>query len=389
MSDAVKLLADLVAINSTNASMPDGAGEAEIARFVADFGERLGAEVKLDQALPGRPNVSVRLPSTQSAPNERPQRLLFDVHLDTVPLAPMPDALSPIMRDGRMWGRGACDTKASLAGVLTALQRLAAQGGERRREVLLLGTVDEEFRKRGVRHAMAHGLTADAAIVGEPTNLRPVVAHKGAVRWRTTTVGKAAHTSRPENGNNAILQMVDVLRVIREQIEPGLAAKTHPLLTPPTLTVGRIEGGVGVNVVPERCWAEFDRRTLPSEDPDEILAEIDATMRDLMAARPDVRVERDPPFLSERGLETPVDAPVVRAAQRACRRVLGANADVSPSGVPYGTDATALAGIPAVVLGPGDIAQAHSADEWVEVAQVEAAVEIYYELMRGWVAGEW
>ena len=385
----INLLADLVAINSTNASMPDGAGEAEIARFVADFGERLGAEVTREEALPSRPNVFVSLPATRLTSDEAPQPLLFDVHLDTVPLAPMPDALSPTIRDGRIWGRGTCDTKGSLAAALSALQRLAAEGGERQREVLLLGTVDEEFRKRGVRDAMAQGLTADAAIVGEPTNLRPVVAHKGAVRWRTTTIGKAAHTSRPENGNNAIVQMMEVLRMIREQIEPGLAAQTHPLLTPPTLTVGRIEGGVGVNVVPERCWAEFDRRTLPGEDPDQILAEIDAAMRDLMAARPSVRVERDPPFLSERGLETPVDAPVVRAAQRACRKVLGADAPVSPAGVPYGTDATALAGIASVVLGPGDIAQAHSADEWVEVAQVEAAVEIYYEVMRGWAAGEW
>jgi acetylornithine deacetylase len=146
---------------------------------------------------------------------------------------------------------------------------------------------------------------------------------------------------------------------------------------------------VGVNIVPERCVAEFDRRTLPSEDPDEILAEIDAAMQDLMAAQPAVRVERDPPFLAERGLETPASAPVVQAAQRACRLALGADFDVSPAGVPYGTDGTALRGVPTIVLGPGDIAQAHSADEWVELAQVEAAASIYYELMRGFVAGEW
>ena len=388
MPGVIDLLSDLVAINSSNASMPDGAGEAEIARFVAGFGERVGAQVRLEEALPGRPNVYLTLPATQPG-SEPVRRLLFDIHLDTVPLTPMADALSPKIKDGRMWARGACDTKSSFAAALTALARLAGESNARRHEILLLGTVDEEFRKRGVIYAAAHGLTADAAIVGEPTGLRPIVAHKGAVRWRTTTVGKAAHTSRPENGNNAILQMMAVLETIQERIEPGLAMKTHPLLTPPTLTVGRIEGGVGVNIVPERCWAEFDRRTLPNEDPDQILAEIDAAMRELMRRRPEVHVERHAPYLAERGLETPVDAPVVRAVQDACRRVLGPTADVSPGGVPYGTDGTALRGIPAVVLGPGDISQAHSADEWVDLSQVEHAAEIYYHLMRTFTHSEW
>jgi acetylornithine deacetylase len=155
------------------------------------------------------------------------------------------------------------------------------------------------------------------------------------------------------------------------------------------LTVGRIEGGIGVNIVPERCWIEIDRRTLPSEDPDGVLTEIDGVMRDLTARRPNVRVERDEPFLSERGLETAPDAPVVQAVQRACQHAMGPGFDVSPAGVPYGTDGTALRGIPTVVIGPGDIAQAHSADEWVELAQVEAAERVYYEVMRGWAQGEW
>ena len=389
MAGVVELLAELVRINSTNASMPDGAGEAELGRYVADFGRLMGAEVRLEEVLPERSNVYVRLPASSGDAAEQPRRLLFDVHLDTVPLAPMPDALSPVVRDGRMWGRGACDTKGSLAAVLKAMERVAQMGSGRKREVLLLASVDEEFRKRGVTHAVQQGLTAEAAIVGEPTSMRPVVAHKGAVRWRFTTIGKAAHTSRPENGNNAILQMMEVIGTLEERVVPRLDTITHPLLTPPTLTVGRIEGGLGVNIVPERCWIEIDRRTLPTEDPDEVLAEIDAVMGDLMARRPDVRVERDAPFLSESGLETAPDAPVVRAVQAACRLAIGSGFDVSPAGVPYGTDGTALRGVPSVVIGPGDIAQAHSADEWVELAQVEAAERVYYEVMRGWVEGEW
>jgi acetylornithine deacetylase/succinyl-diaminopimelate desuccinylase family protein len=386
-SQVVDLLAELVAIDSVNASMMNGAGEAELGDFVARYGRDLGADVSTEEVLPGRANVSLRLPAT--APSGAPRRLLFDVHLDTVPVEGMTDPFTPRIEGGRMWGRGTCDTKGSLAATLVALRRLAAEGTPRRHEVTLLCTVDEEYRKRGIMHAVARGLSADAAIVGEPTNLRPVVAHKGALRWRLITHGRAAHTSRPENGNNAIYQMVEVIDSLRERLEPVLAGVRHPLLTPPTLTVGRIEGGVGVNIVPERCTIEIDRRSLPTEDLDAILAEIDAVMARLMHARPDVRVEREAPFLAEQGLDTPPDAAVVIALQGACRAVLGPDAAVTPEGVPYGTDATHLNGIPSVVFGPGDIAQAHTADEWVDLAQVDAAAEILTHLTRSFTAGEW
>jgi acetylornithine deacetylase len=391
-SDVVSLLAELVSINSVNASMQGGPGEAELAQRVAAFGRDLGASVTLEEVLPGRPNVTLTLPGTSEGPArrfDRPRRLLFDVHLDTVPIEGMTDPLTPRISEGRMWGRGTCDTKGSLAATLIALRRLAAEPGPRRHEVVLLGTVDEEYRKRGVLHAVQRGLSASAAIVGEPTNLRPVVAHKGAVRWRLITHGRAAHSSRPESGNNAVYQMVEVIEELRERLEPALAQGQHPLLTPPTLTVGRIEGGVGVNIVPERCVIEIDRRTLPQEDPEAILAQIDALMADLMRRREGLRVEREAPFLSERGLETAPDSAVVRALQGACRDVLGAGAATEPEGVPYGTDATHLEGIPTVVFGPGDIAQAHTADEWVDLAQVEAGAEISYRLMRSFAAGEW
>jgi succinyl-diaminopimelate desuccinylase len=391
-SEVVSLLTELVAINSVNASMPGGPGEAELAQRVAAYGRDLGAGVTLDEVLPGRPNVTLTLPGTEERPArrlERPRRLLFDVHLDTVPIEGMTDPLTPRIAGGRMWGRGTCDTKGSLAATLVALRRLAAQPGPRRHEVALLCTVDEEYLKRGVLHAVQHGLSASAAIVGEPTNLRPVVAHKGAVRWRLITHGRAAHTSRPESGNNAVYQMVEVIEELRERLEPALGQGRHPLLTPPTLTVGRIEGGVGVNIVPERCVIEIDRRTLPQEDPAAILAEIDAMMADLMRRREGLRVEREAPFLSERGLETAPDAPLVQALQGACREVLGEGAAVEPEGVPYGTDATHLQGIPTVVFGPGDIAQAHTADEWVDLGQVEAGAEISYRLMRSFASGDW
>ncbi|HEV2123465.1 MAG TPA: M20/M25/M40 family metallo-hydrolase, partial [Chloroflexota bacterium] len=216
--------------------------------------------------------------------------------------------------------------------------------------------------------------------------LQPVIAHKGAVRWRIRTAGKAAHTSRPENGNNAIYQMVEVIDALREHLEPRLALETHPLLTPPTLTVGRIEGGLGVNIVPDACSIEIDRRTLPREDPEAILREVDAVLAQLMARHPEITAVREAPFLSERGLETSPDEPFVGLVQSACSAITGGLAE--PAGVPYGTDATHLSplGIPTIVLGPGDISQAHSADEWVEVRQVEQAADLYLRIMQDLVS---
>ena len=386
----IDLLSRMVSINSVNASMAATPGEAEMAHFVADLGRSAGLDVSLQEALPNRPNVFLRLPATERS-GDSPRRILFDTHLDTVPIDSMPNALTPRLDGGRMYARGACDTKGAVAAALWALLQLAETQPRRNAEVCLLGSVDEEYQKRGVTFAVANGLRADAAVVGEPTGLRPVIAHKGAVRWKITTHGKAAHTSRPENGVNAIYQMVEVVECLRERLEPALAAQTHPLLTPPTLTVAQVEGGTGANIVPELCTITIDRRTLPTEDPEAILRGVDALLADLTSKRPDVRLERQAPFLAERGLETAPDAAVVQLTQRACAAVLGERADVTPVGVPYGTDATQLggvAGIPTVVLGPGDIAQAHSADEWVELRQVEQAGQIYLRMMARFVAGD-
>ena len=390
-SDPIELLKQLISINSANSSMGPGPGEMEYARTVAAIGEQTGAAVSFQKVLPDRSNVLLKLPATAGAQDANTQKLLFDIHLDTVPLEPMEDALTPTISDGKLRGRGACDTKGSMAAALVALQRLASEVAERHAEIWLLGTVDEEYLKRGATHAVSSGLIdgVTAAIVGEPTSLKPVIAHKGAVRWRIRVHGKAAHTSRPENGVNAIYGMVDVIEAIREKIEPKLALETHPLLTPPTLTVGTIEGGVGVNIVPDTTTIALDRRTLPREDPDAILAEVDAILKEVERRTLGLRIEREAPFLSERGLETEPEAPIVKLVQDACVAALGDTDAAAPVGVPYGTDGTTLSGIariPTVVLGPGDIAQAHTADEWVELRQVEQCAEIYYRLMRNFVS---
>ena len=391
VDDVVSLLARLVAIDSANSSM-DGPGEAELAAEIARIGRELGFSVDIDEALPDRPNVAIIIPPTGGASGPTPRRLLFDLHLDTVPHRGIPDATMPRIVGDRMYGRGTCDTKGALAAAIVAASRIASPGVERHGEILLLFTVDEEYLKRGVAHAIANGLTATAAIVGEPTSLRPIVAHKGAVRFQIVTHGRAAHTSRPENGDNAILQMVEVIDWLRERLEPAIALRDHPRLTPPTMTIGTISGGTGVNIVPDRCAIDIDRRSLPTEDPDAILAEYDALLADLMKARPGVKVTREAPYLVERGLDGHPDSPLVRAIQDAIRASCGDGIDVTPTGVPYGTDAShvwGLTGTPTVVLGPGDIAQAHTADEWVELSEVRHCADIYEHVMRSFVSRAW
>lgn len=223
-------------------------------------------------------------------------------------------------------------------------------------------------------------------MVGEPTDLRVVIAHKGCVRWRLSTVGRAAHSSRPEEGDSAIYQMVEVLGALRA-LEPQLRSRHHPLVGSPTLNVGRIWGGRGVNVVPDRCTIEIDRRIIPGEDPTAVLAEADALLTELKATNPALTVEREAPYVIDWALDTPRDADVVRAASASCRSL---GLPDEPIGVPYGTDASklwVLGRVPSVVLGPGSINEAHSADESVPVPHLLAAARTYAitadEMARG------
>jgi acetylornithine deacetylase len=305
------------------------------------------------------------------------QTLLFEAHMDTVPGDSMGErAWRPEVRDGRLYGRGSCDTKGSLAAMLVALELLLARRGELNMHVALLATVDEELQFTGIRHFVDSDERVEAAVVGEPTDLRVVIAHKGCLRVRVSTLGRAAHSARPEVGINAIDHMADVLYALRG-LQERLPARQHPLVGSPTLSVGIIEGGTGVNVVPDRCTIDVDRRTIPGEGMESALAEIDALLADVRRSRPDVRLELSPPTTEDWPLDTPVDAAVVQAAQAACRALGRPDALL---GVPYSTDASklwALREVPSIVLGPGSITQAHTADEFVPVAHLSAAAEIY------------
>jgi acetylornithine deacetylase len=383
---ATEILRDLVRIESVNPFYPGGErGEVAMADYVTAFFRRLGFEPNRQEVLPRRENVWARLDAGRGGADA--PTLLLEAHMDTVTLEPVGAAmLDPKVDGGRMTGRGSCDTKASLAAMLTALESLVPRQRELAANLVVLGSVDEEYLMRGIVAFAAGGARVDAAVVGEPTSLNVVRAHKGLVRWTIETRGRSAHTSRPEVGDNAIYQMVELIATLRPSIEPLLRERSHPLLGHPTFTVSTIHGGLGVNIVPDQCTVAVDRRTLPSERHGDVIAELHAVVDQITRANPRLRVEIGEPFADIAGLDTPDEHPFVRLTTRLAHAHGGGREAV---GVPYGTNAPGLAarGVPTVVLGPGDIAQAHSEDEWVELDQVERAAELYAEIALGFRGG--
>ncbi|WP_067464103.1 M20 family metallopeptidase [Actinomadura macra] len=371
------LLADLVGIASVNprggpvgAGAAPGLGEAAVARYVRDWLAARGIRAELREVLPGRPNI------VATVPGRDPRMVLLESHLDTVETDGMTiDPFAGTIRDGRLYGRGACDAKGPLAAFMLAVAELAA-GPPPAAGVVLAGVVDEEHAYRGVLGLiddLASTLVA-GAIVGEPTGLVPATAHKGCVRYTVRVLGTAGHSSRPDEAVNAVSLMTRVIDHIGATA-PGPPA--HPLLGAATRCVTRIRGGEGPNTVPGRCEIDVDRRTLPGEDPREVWRR----ERDELTALIPGRIEVDEPFTVDHALDTPA-ASAVPAALRGA--LAAAGRDGTARGMPFGTDASklAVAGIPSVVFGPGSIADAHSAGESVELAEVTAAARVVAATVR-------
>jgi acetylornithine deacetylase len=238
-------------------------------------------------------------------------------------------------------------------------------------------TVDEEHTFLGVRRLVQGGFKADAAVVAEPTQLNIVHAHKGITRWHLSTPGRSCHSSAPEQGVNAIYRMGRLLVAIEQYAAKLRASRTDPLLGPPTLSVGRIEGGTSVNTVPDSCRIELDRRVIPGEDPAAAPAQLSAFLKD--EAGIDFPFQCHEPWMAKGALNPEGSEALVARLGTVIDGVKGSHQVMA---VPYGTDASTLAdaGVPSVVFGPGDIARAHTCDEWVPLDEVEQASEILYRL---------
>ena len=369
--EAIELLTDLVRTPSVSPEVPGGTGEAAVAAKVAAYAESCGAEVVYQEALPGRANVVGTLEADAGAPV-----LMLEAHMDTVALGAMTRGHEPWLdATGLLHGRGACDTKGSLAAMLLTLRRVSRES-VRPCTLVLAATVDEEAGSTGADTLAASSVTADGAIVGEPTSLDIVRAHRGGRFWKISTAGISAHSSRPDLGDNAIYHMADVIRVLREEFTRRLVGRRHPLCGDSTFSAGRIRAGTSFNVVPDHCELIFDRRFLPTERLEDVDAELAEVLGIARERFPGLEVEAVPEVVAG-SLDTPEDAGVVRALIAACEAVTGRAAI---AGAPYGSDAASLAavGIPSVLCGPGDIAVAHSQDEWVPIAEVVQASEVYY-----------
>lgn len=337
---------------------------------------------------PGRDNVIARLEATlPDAPV-----ILWDAHQDTVPADGMTiEPFAPLVRDGRLYGRGACDVKGGMAAMLAALTRLQASNAPRRATVVFSATVNEEFGFSGAK-ALARLWTAsdgdaspadvaartllggrpNSAIVAEPTTLDIVTQHKGAVRWRIRVHGRACHSAFPEQGDNAIYHSGRAILAIEEIARELLRRRPDHPCGPPTLSLGTIRGGAGVNLVPDLVVLEIDRRVVPWESPREARDEV---IRRIAAATPGARIEHDEPFVESAGLpdaEAAGCAAALEAAAAAC------GIETRCTAARYGTNASifAAAGVPSVVFGPGSIAQAHTADEWIDLDEVDDAARI-------------
>ncbi|HTL59418.1 MAG TPA: M20/M25/M40 family metallo-hydrolase [Candidatus Limnocylindrales bacterium] len=358
-----KLLRELVALPSVNpAFLPKGdsrAGERNVAEFLGATAANAGLEVSFQPVLPGRSNLFARL----SPRGKMRQRILLAPHLDTV--VAEDSQFVPRIKDGRLFGRGACDTKGSVAAMMSALCQLATKHQRpAETEIMFVGLIDEENAQAGSRALAAKGFSADLAIVGEPTRLAIVTAHKGSLWLRIRTRGKSAHGARPELGRNAIHSMARIVHLLQTKYAAQLARKRHPLLGNATVSVGVISGGTQANIVPDECTILVDRRTLPGETEASVRQELNALLKSnhLQATHID---DKQAPCLP---LETNTKNPLVR-------RFLQSTGQRRPAGVNYFCDAAVLAqnGIPSVAFGPGDIAQAHTADEWIALNSLERA----------------
>ena len=273
-----RLLGELIALPSVNpAFLPAGSplvGEQRVTEFLAAIAARGGLDVDLQPVSLGRANLLARL----LPPGKVEQRILLAPHLDTVNGAPA--QFTPRRRGTRLYGRGACDTKGSVAAMISALLELARSGKRpQKTEIVFAGLVDEEHAQAGSRTLAASGMKADLAIVGEPTSLQLITAHKGSVWLRLITRGKSAHGARPELGSNAVHAMARIVDFFQTAYATDLRLRKHPLLGRATISVGSINGGTQANIVPDYCVMTADRRTLPGETESSVEREILSMLR--------------------------------------------------------------------------------------------------------------
>jgi acetylornithine deacetylase len=369
-SDLTALVSSLVAIDSVNPSLvPGGAGESRIADFIEDWARKAGLEAERLEQTPGRPSVLVR-----AAGRGGGRTLLLCGHSDTVNVEGMAQPHTPRVEGDRLYGRGAYDMKGGLAAALIAARDASSLGLAG--DLVVAAVADEEHASLGVQEVLRR-LSADAAVVTEPTELELAVAHKGFVWSEIVVAGRSAHGSRPHLGVDAIVKMGAVLNELGG-LDRALAGSDHPLLGRASVHASLIEGGIEFSSYPARCKLALERRTLPGETGEQIDAEIEALLERCRAADPEF-VGSHRTLLVREPFEIGQDAEFVTLVADAAAKVLPAPPQIA--GASYWADAAfiARAGIPTVLFGPGGQG-AHAIEEWVSLSDAEAVARTLVEV---------
>jgi acetylornithine deacetylase len=378
--DPVELTRQLVRIDSRNPSLAaDGPGETACAMALRDVLDAWGFSTELIENTPRRGSVVARIGGGPG------RSIMLNGHLDTVQVDGMTHApFAANVEDGRIWGRGACDMKGGVAAMCAAAARAHA-AGQLRGEVIIAAVADEEWSSIGTRDVLARGIRADAAVVTEPTRLAVAPAHRGFVWFTITFKGRAAHGSRYDIGVDAIRHAGFLLTELDALERDVLTYITHPLLGHASLHAGLIDGGTAMTAYPDRCVLRLERRTLPGESPDDVQAQIEGACAAVRARHPafDATVVQD---VYRAPSDVSPDAEIVQSVLDATARH-GARAPIE--GVSYWADAALLnaAGIPTVCYGPGDIALAHGAVEWIPIAEITQATDVLHDLVASWTRG--
>ena len=373
---AYRLLESLVAIPSVNPMGRPHTGPVPIEKDVNDYIRDLlspyGLQMERRACSARHENLLITVPGAAGS-----AAVLFEAHVDTVPADEWADrAFKPRRVGGDVFGRGSCDDKGSLAAMILAIRDLLENQREPPLPILFLAAGDEEFAQTGIKHFVQENRTIRSAIFGEGTQLAPVIQHKGTVRWDITVHGRSAHSSQPELGRNAITDMMRVIEAIGQYQGALQVRHVSPLMSGPTITVTQIEGGRTRNAVPDACRVAVDFRVLPGMEPGEERQRLMAHLESLGLSISHSGVQLKTPPLNT----SPKDPFSLRVLE-ICRRHVGPQ--VQLSGVPYGTDASWVSDrAPAIVLGPGSIADAaHAVDEHVSIEEVVTCARIYRDIM--------
>lgn len=375
MNELTQLISDLVAIESVNPDLaPGGSGEANIARFVADWLAKAGVEVEMDEPAPGRPNVIGTVRGSGGG-----KTLMLNAHMDTVSVEGMDAPFTPRVAEGKLYGRGAYDMKASLAACMLAAR--AATAMKLAGDLIFTAVADEEYASIGTASiAQNPRWRADAAIITEPTHLDLCVAHRGFIWLEVETSGVAAHGSRPELGVDAIVKMGHVLVALEELNRTLRANPTHTLLHSGSLHASLISGGRELSSYPDRCVLAVERRTIPSETPEVVEGQIQQILDRIGAADPTFKAAVRTTLVRD-AFESPADAPIVQAVQAQIERQLQRTPRVYGDTPWMDSALLSAVGIPCVIFGPAG-AGAHALTEWVDLASVQKCVDILSGVMR-------